>query len=295
MVGPQDRNAEVRADVAPPVTAILPTDLPTDLPSDLPADASPAKAPSTGGAAKPGRWVAVDLLRGVAIVAVVLYHLVWDLGHFGVIEHWAHTPTGRWVGHIIAGTFLFLTGFSLVLAHRRRVDPLGFCRRLGKLLLCAYAITAVSLVVAPDLVVTFGILHDIALTSVLLLPFLRGSRALGVGVAILAAVAPMVVSIDSTSRWVTWTGLTPQLSPSLDVQPLLPGFAVSLAGLLLARTLLQAPRVGTAVRDWRPRGAAARPTAVLTTWGRHTLAIYLVHQPVIFGALILARWGGLID
>ena len=53
--------------------------------------------------------------------------------------------------------------------------------------------------------------------------------------------------------------------------------------------------VGTAVRDWRPRGAAARPTAVLTTWGRHTLAIYLVHQPVIFGALILARWGGLID
>lgn len=287
MVGPQDRNAEVGADVAPPVTATLP--------SDLRPGTSLAKAPSTAGAAKPGRWVAVDLLRGVAIVAVVLYHLVWDLGHFGVIDHWAHTPIGRWVGHIIAGTFLFLTGFSLVLAHRHRVDPVAFCRRLGKLLLCAYAITAVSLVVAPDLVVTFGILHDIALTSVLLLPFLRGSRALGVGVAILAAVAPMVVSIDSASRWVTWTGLTPQLSASLDVQPLLPGFAVSLAGLLLARTLLQAPRVGTAVRDWRPGGAAAKPTAVLTTWGRHTLAIYLVHQPVIFGALILARWGGLID
>lgn len=241
------------------------------------------------------RWAAVDLLRGIAIVAVVVYHLVWDLGYFGVMDQWAHTTAGRWTGHVIAGTFLFLTGFALVLAHRRRVDLRAFSRRLGKLLACAYAITAVSLVFAPKLVVSYGILHDLALTSVLLLPFLRAPRLVGLGAAIVAAVLPMLVSIESTSRWVTWTGLTPTLSPSLDVQPLLPGFAVSLGGLLLARTVLADDRLAAAVADWRPTGVAGTPSAVLSRWGKHTLAIYLLHQPVLFGALELARLVGLID
>ena len=92
--------------------------------------------------------------------------------------------------------------------------------------------------------------------------------------------------------WVTWTGLTPTLSPSLDVQPLLPGFAVSLAGLLLARSLIDPAPIGQRIAQWRPPDAT--PTRVLGRWGRHTLAIYLVHQPVLFGALILARWSGLI-
>jgi uncharacterized membrane protein len=239
--------------------------------------------------------VALDLLRGVAIVAVVVYHLAWDLGHFGVTDQWTHTTGGRWVGHAIAGTFLFITGFSLVLAHRNKFDPTAFARRLGKLVGCAYAITVVSLVVAPELVVTYGILHDIALTSVLLLPFLRLPRAVGLGCAVIAATVPLVVSIESTSRWLTWTGLTPQLSPSLDVQPLLPGFAVSLAGLLLARTLLGAPRVGGALQHWRPPASQAAAAELLSRSGRHTLAIYLAHQPVLFGLLGLARVIGLVD
>lgn len=240
------------------------------------------------------RWAIVDLLRGLAIVAVVAYHFVWDLGHFGVIAPWAHTPTGRWVGHLIAGTFLFLAGFSLVLAHRHRTDLVAFGRRLGKLLLCAYAITAVSLIFAPSLVVTYGILHDIALTTVLLLPVLRAPRLLVGGAVVLAAVLPMIVSIDSSSRWVTWTGLTPALSPSLDVQPLLPGLAVSLAGVLLARSLTAPSGAGPRVAGWRPADPVAGAARLLGRWGRHTLAIYLLHQPLLFGGLMLARRFGFI-
>lgn len=234
--------------------------------------------------ARTARWALVDVVRGVAIVAVVLYHLVWDLGHFGVTEHWARTASGRMTGHVIAGTFLFLTGVSLALAHRHSVDLRTFGRRLLKLLAAAYAITAVSLVLAPQFVVTFGILQNIALTSVLLLPFLRTSRLVAIGAALISAALPAIVSIESTSRWVTWTGLTPTLSPSLDVQPLLPMFALSLLGLVLTRTLLGRESLRDRVASWRPRDPVS---AASQTLGRHTLAVYLAHQPVLFGTLSL--------
>ena len=235
-------------------------------------------------AARTARWALVDVVRGVALVAVVLYHLVWDLGHFGVTEHWARTPSGRMTGHVIAGTFLLLTGVSLALAHRHSVDLRTFGRRLLKLLAAAYAITAVSLVLAPQFMVTFGILQNIALTSVLLLPFLRASRLVAIGAALISAALPAIVSIDSTSRWVTWTGLTPTLSPSLDVQPLLPMFALSLLGLVLTRTLLGNEALRDRVASWQPTGPVSTASQTL---GRHTLAIYLAHQPVLFGALSL--------
>lgn len=237
-----------------------------------------------------GRWAVVDVVRGAAIVAVVIYHFIWDLAHFGLAGSWTSTPAGRMTGHVIAGTFLFLTGFSLVLAQRSSFDARGFGRRLGKLLLCAYAITAVSAVIAPSMLVTFGILHDIALTSVLLLPFLWADRLVALGAALVAFAATSIVTIDSTSRWLTWTGLTPKLSPGLDVQPLLPLFGVSLLGLVAARVVIEHPGLVQRVASWRPRPAAT----VVQTWGRHTLAIYLAHQPVLFavlGAATLLRRG----
>ncbi|MBC9957516.1 heparan-alpha-glucosaminide N-acetyltransferase [Yimella sp. cx-51] len=244
-----------------------------------------------GKAPRRSRWAVIDVLRGVAIVAVVLFHLVWDLGHFGLMDHWTRTPAGRMTGHVIAGTFLFLTGFSLVLASRGGVKARPFLRRLGKLLACAYAITFASVIIAPPWLVTFGILHDIALTSVLLLPFLRGSKLIAMGAALLSFALPAMISIDSTSRWLTWTGLTPTLSPSLDVQPLFPLFGVSLLGVVLARLVIERAQLESALASW----ASADPlSTTMQRWGRHTLAIYLLHQPVLFGLLNLLIWTGLI-
>ena len=128
-------------------------------------------------AAHSPRWAVVDLVRGIAIVAVVAFHLTWDLGDLGLIS-WrisAH-PAGKVIAHAIAGSFLFLVGVSLVLAHRRGIRWRSFWRREAQLVLLALAITGFSAVHQPRAIVTFGILHAIALVSVLALPAVRAPR-----------------------------------------------------------------------------------------------------------------------
>src|SRR5207344_124808 len=88
----------------------------------------------------------VDLLRGGALWAMVVFHLIWDLANFGWIDaEIAYTPGFRWFGHAIAVSFLTLVGVSLVLAQRSR-GPLwrsgAFWRRWGLIVAAAAVISA---------------------------------------------------------------------------------------------------------------------------------------------------------
>ncbi|MBB2891295.1 DUF1624 domain-containing protein [Flexivirga oryzae] len=285
-----------------PVSSTGPDHAPADAGSGLPdSDRSPRP-----------RWAVVDVLRGVAIVAVVAFHTTWDLGDLGLISwrisaHWS----GKVIAHAIAGTFLVLVGVSLVLAHRRGIRWAAFWRRELKLVALALLITGVSLVYQPREVVTFGILHSIAVASVLVLPSVRAHRAVPWALAVVALALPWLVHLPGRSPWVSWTGLADGTQPALDWQPVLPWLALAFAGVGMMRWLLDAAGNGheevatvaggsglsgvsgeevateagwSRMRAWRP---ASAPVRSLAAAGRHTLAIYLVHQPVVYGALWL--------
>lgn len=247
------------------------------------------------------RWAVVDVARGVAIVAVVAFHTTWDLGDLGLIPwrinaHWSGTV----LAHTIAGSFLVLVGVSLVLAHGRGIRWRSFWRREAKLVALALLVTAVSWIYLPSEVVTFGILHSIAVASVLALPTVRAPQAVPWALAVLSLVLPWLVRLPGRSPWVSWTGLADGTRPALDWQPVLPWLALTFAGVGVMRWLLDvAARSGgsrgehstvAGLRAWRPRAAPGRWVGVM---GRHTLAIYLIHQPVIYGLLwLLARARG---
>ena len=80
----------------------------------------------------------IDQARGVALIAMAIYHFTWDLGFFGYIEP-ETAATGGWriFARVIAGSFLFLVGFSLVLGHQQGFRPRPFFIRLGKIALAA--------------------------------------------------------------------------------------------------------------------------------------------------------------
>src|SRR5882724_7861972 len=110
----------------------------------------------------------LDAARGFAVVAMVIYHFCWDLRYFGYIASDVEGAL-RWriFAHSTAGAFLLIVGISLVLSTRRGFNAQKFLRRLGVLVAAALAITLVTYLLFPDSYIFFGVLHHIALASVL--------------------------------------------------------------------------------------------------------------------------------
>ena len=238
-------------------------------------------------AAASKRLASVDLARGLALWAMLVFHLVWDLAAFGWIDADApHTVGMRWFGHAIAASFLLLVGLSLVLAENTR-GPLwrsaGYWRRWGQIVLAAGAISAVSFTLFPETPIFFGILHCIALSSLIALPLLSAPPVLALILGVAALLAPSFLAaplFDVKIFW--WTGLGTFWPPSNDFRPLLPWLAFVLFGVVLGKWARLPHPVSTA-RERKPAGLGR----ALTFCGRHSLAFYLIHQPLLFGFFTL--------
>lgn len=132
-------------------------------------------------------------------------------------------------------------------------------------------------------IIAFGILHLIGVSIILAYPFLDlrfanlllGAVVIGAGIVVGSA-GPV-----SEGPWLLPLGVLPEGLPMPDYRPLLPWFGVVLLGLFVGNTLYagRVPR-----RSWSRRGVPARQLAFL---GRHSLLIYLVHQPVLVSLLLL--------
>lgn len=225
----------------------------------------------------------VDVARGGALVAMIIYHFAWDLSFLGFVatDVGSH-PAWRAFAMCIAGSFLFITGFGLVLARDAGQSWSGWLRRLAKIVLAAALVSLATYAAFPDGFVYFGILHMIALGAVLALPFLRAPAALTAGVAMIVLIAPHLASSGAfDSRWLAWIGFARTPPATVDFEPVFPWFAPVLAGVATARLALD--------RGWRPRLASwrsnAAPARLLGGMGRRSLMVYLAHQPILLAVL----------
>jgi uncharacterized membrane protein len=120
------------------------------------------------------RLPGIDVLRGFAVAAMIIFHFAWDLRFFGFIEtNISQHPFWVNFARAIAGSFLLLSGISLVLLTQGGFDRDRFLKRLGVIGGAALLVTVVTFFSMPKSFIFFGILHCIALSSVLALPFLR--------------------------------------------------------------------------------------------------------------------------
>jgi uncharacterized membrane protein len=227
------------------------------------------------------RLLLIDALRGIAIAMMVAFHFCFDLSYFGLADFnfyedsfWLNART------LILSSFLFLVGVSLVLATRSGLILTRYLRRLGYLLAAALLVSVATWWMFAERFVFFGVLHFIALASVLGLLFVRaGWLNLVLGVAlILAANRYQSPWFDEPGR--RWIGLMTHKPPTEDYVPLLPWFGVVLLGIFAG------PAMRRLARRWQPPSAAS-PLDWLAFAGRHSLLIYLLHQPMLMGALVL--------
>jgi uncharacterized membrane protein len=232
----------------------------------------------------PRRIVAIDLARSAALLGMAVFHFTWDLELFGHIPA-GTTLEGGWAifARAVAGSFQFLAGLSLVLAHGEGIRWRGFLRRLAMIAGAATVITVATFLAMREAFIFFGILHSIAVASVLGLLFLRAPVWLIIGAAAAVFFLPDLARAAAFDpRWLAWTGLAETPPRSFDFVPVAPWFAATLLGIA-------AGRIGEAAGLWeRLRGAAPGPVLERLAWpGRHSLAVYLLHQPVLIGLVWL--------
>lgn len=247
--------------------------------SPLPATTIPDARP---------RYPLVDMARGVAILLMFVYHFSWDLTFFGYAQfRLFEDPKWIWFARIIAGMILFVMGVAQVLARRRGVTSRSFLRRFGMIAAAAALVSAATFTVDPRTYIFFGILHHIAVASVILLFVIRLPTIMVLALALICLAAPTFLAGPALSvDWLLWLGLITVWPESVDYVPMLPWFGVPLLGVVTGRLIFKQGAV-PALFDYQPVTLLPR---LVYLCGRHSLLLYLIHQPILFGGLYIVSF-----
>jgi uncharacterized membrane protein len=235
------------------------------------------------------RWLALDAARGLAVLAMVVFHLIWDLAHFGYAPaNLPWTTPVRIFGHSIAFAFLFIAGVALVLAHRDHMRWPAFWRRFAIIVAAAALVSAGTYVAFPKAYVFFGILHCIALASLIAVPFLLAPWPVALaGGAFFLVGAQFLASPAFNADWLQWIGLSTSEPFTQDWRPLFPWAGALLLGVAAGKLALPVYGMRTGLSG---EGANPLPTPAKREWlsflGRHSLPIYLAHQPALFALFL---------
>ncbi|MDH5180544.1 MAG: DUF1624 domain-containing protein [Gammaproteobacteria bacterium] len=230
------------------------------------------------------RLLPVDLLRGGAIVLMFIYHFCFDLNYFGYVAFRFNTDPA-WINFriLIVSLFLFTVGISLQLAHGRQWRPDAFYRRLALVAGAALLVSLSSYTMYPKTMIWFGILHFIALAGLLGLLLLRFYYLnLLLGVLVILAFHNLEHPFFDQPA-LQWVGLMTRRPQTEDYVPLIPWLAPMLFGLFAGRWIINQ----TTLPGWLTFRSTHPVLTTLAFGGRHSLLIYLLHQPIFLGMLYL--------
>ncbi|HUH78447.1 MAG TPA: heparan-alpha-glucosaminide N-acetyltransferase [Methanoregula sp.] len=228
------------------------------------------------------RFFEIDIARGIAIAMMVAFHTLFDLWYFGIYPVDVAHGFWRYFAFSTATLFLLIVGISFTISYSRAEKALSgfrlyrrFLYRGAGIFALGILVTAATWIYLGEGFIVFGILHLIGV-SVLLAPFFYrfGKYNFVIGGAVI--LAGFLIAGIAGPVWLLPLGFHPAAWWSVDYEPLLPWFGVVLIGLGLGSVLYPEGRRRIPLPElparWRP---------VLTFPGRHSLVIYLVHQPVI--------------
>lgn len=244
------------------------------------------------------RYLVIDWLRGLAIVCMIAYHTVWDfvtLWETDFSGPWHRTlfePTVTWIPQYIGFTFIFIAGMSFTLGSRHLVKGL-------QLIAWSTVISLITWFAIPEDPVRFGVLNMLGCGMIVLwaLDRVLPGRASTPGFVVSLALYTFFFDAQRGTIWgidlpdalyrndvTAFFGFPPSDFISSDYYPLIPYVLVMIAGYCAFNTLARTNRLALLSTD--STGVLGR---ALRCMGRHSLIIYLLHQPVIFGALYLLK------
>ena len=220
------------------------------------------------------------------MVMMIVFHFFYDLRTFlphGTVNlSWLPASFWFYMPRVTGGTFLFVLGYSCWLKRNRHSpgqDPTfrSFASAAQKLGAIALAISfATALFMPPSYTIYFGILHCLAVTKILLFPFLR-LKFTNLAIALtLIALGPVLKNQSVATRWLMPLGIPSARGTGGDWYPLIPWAAAAFLGAFTAALLVNN------ARPWRwPQFTETHGARALIWLGKRSLPIYLLHQPLL--------------
>lgn len=223
----------------------------------------------------------LDALRGICILGMVAVHMGYDLGGLG---YGTASPLFLFVQNWGGTVFLVLSGICVTLGRRHiRRGLLVF----GCGMLCTFVTLSLYLLgfAGKELIIYFGVLHCLGVCMLLWAVFSRMPNAVTGMLAFLFCAVGLRLEQAATVTvpWLIPLGFQFPGFVSSDYFPLLPNLGYFLFGALLGRRWYRIPVSRLPRID--PQRLSIR---FLCLCGRHSLPIYLLHQPLIAGILAVA-------
>ena len=235
------------------------------------------------------RFIEIDTARGIAILMMVLFHTLFDLSFFSIAPVNVSTGFWRYFAYATATLFLLIVGVSLVVSHDRAAAKRSGSALAKKFLLRGAGIFSLGLLVTAatwlylgEGFIIFGILHLIGV-SVMLSPLFFRFRRYNLIIGSCCILAGFFLTGIYGPWWLLPFGIHPAGFTSVDYTPLFPWFGVVLIGIGIGNFLYTG-----GVRQFAVPRLPDLFSAPLAFLGRHSLLIYLVHQPVIIILLGMA-------
>ena len=229
------------------------------------------------------RLAEIDILRGCAIILMIVSNFVTDLQYF--FNYSAHETVWYWFARATAFMFIFLAGISLVLSHNRTEQKAPFIKYFKRGLFIfslGMLITIATFIFIPNNYVRFGVLHLIGVSIILSYLFLRlKNNYLNLFFGIIFVLFGFLFQkITFNSDLFFIFGIISKTFSSVDYFPLFPWFGVVLLGIFAGRVLYAHHKP---VFNFKENII----TKLFSFLGRNSLMIYLIHQPILLGLLFL--------
>ena len=237
------------------------------------------------------RYFWIDNIRAIAMISMIIFHAVWDLVYlYGMDWEWYRSDMAFVWQQSICWTFILLSGFCWSFSK----NPLkqGLIVSAGGLI-----VTVVTLIFSYDSRVIFGVLNLIGASALLMIPLKKWFEKMPAVAGFFAMFLLFGFTYGINDRHLGFFGLELIELPwdlyknlfttflgfpeiwfySSDYFSLLPWAFLYFAGYFLYRMWKEEKIPGANCLD--------RKIPVLTWLGKHSLIIYMLHQPVIFGSL----------
>lgn len=260
------------------------------------------------------RYHILDEIRGITLCSMILYHAVWDLVYmFGYDWNWYQSDFAYLWQQSICWCFILLSGFCFSLGKRKW--------RRGLIVFGAGTlVTLVTHLFMPEQKVRFGVLTMLGV-SMLLMALLekiiellfgdkkwnRAWKYMGLGVSMLLFFLMREInnhhlgfedfrlyrlpdSLYLRSDFMTFLGFTRSGFYSTDYFSLMPWFFLFAVGYFLyqiAKEMGWLVKVLTTEQTFTKQERMFTFRNLFSFMGKHSLIIYMLHQPMIYGFLFM--------